>query len=176
MSALFHDQVLFICMSFVRKINISLTILVVFESIKFRKNLNKTFPIETGIINLFHYICGIWFIHKNTYLQWQSWNMMMSSKNSLDLDDYFGVLWKILCSTTLMQSFIVWLNWFRIYGGGGGSPFAPLPSLLNVKKTLLSQGQIMCIFAAYTTYKITIHRSYSISIFSRIIQMHLKYT
>ena len=79
--ALFHDQVLFICMSFIRKINISLTILVVFESIKFRKNLNNTFPIETGIINLFHYICGIWFIHKNTYLQWQSWNMMMSSKN-----------------------------------------------------------------------------------------------
>ena len=141
MSALFHDQVLFICMSFVRKINISLTLLVVFESIKFRKNLNNIFPIETGIINLFHYICGIWFIHKNTYLQWQSWNMMMSSKNSLDLDDYFGVLWKILCSTTLMQRFIVWLNWFRIYGGGGGSPFAPpLPSLLNVKKTQLSQG------------------------------------
>ena len=27
---------------------------------------NKTFPIETGIVNVFHYIWGIWFIHKNT--------------------------------------------------------------------------------------------------------------
>ena len=34
--------------------------------------------------------------------QWPSWNMMMSSKKAREFDYYF---WKILCSTTLMQSF-----------------------------------------------------------------------
>ena len=37
-SALFRDQVLFFCMSFVGKMNISLTILVLLESRRFRKN------------------------------------------------------------------------------------------------------------------------------------------
>ena len=32
--------------------------------------------------------------------------MMALSKNSRDLDYYFGIFWKILCSATLMQSFI----------------------------------------------------------------------
>ena len=31
---------------------------------------------------------------------------MISSKKSRDLDYYFAIFWKILCSTTLMQSFI----------------------------------------------------------------------
>ena len=39
------------------------------------------------------------------------WNMMTSSKMSRYLDHYFSIFWKLLCSTTLMQSFIVraWL-------------------------------------------------------------------
>ena len=37
------------------------------------------------IINLFHYIWGFWFIHKNTQLQWPSLNMMTSSKNYVTL-------------------------------------------------------------------------------------------
>ena len=32
--------------------------------------------------------------------------MMTSSKNSLDLDYYIGIFWKVLCSATFMQSFL----------------------------------------------------------------------
>ena len=43
--------------------NVSLIIIVAFESRRFRKNLfdfsNNTFLIETGVINLFPYIWGI---------------------------------------------------------------------------------------------------------------------
>ena len=70
MSTLFHDQV-FLCMSSVGEyMNISLKILVVFESARFKKTYidfsNNTFPIDTCIINLFRYIWGILFIHENT--------------------------------------------------------------------------------------------------------------
>ena len=77
--ALFHDRMLFFCMRSVEILNISFTILYdtsqynisfAFQSRRFGKNCywlsNNTFPIETGIINLFHYIWEIWFIHKNT--------------------------------------------------------------------------------------------------------------
>ena len=53
-------------MSSAEKMNIRVTILVVFESETFIDFSNNTFPLETGIKNLFHYICGILFIHKNT--------------------------------------------------------------------------------------------------------------
>ena len=47
----------------VEKMNISLTILVVLESRRFKKTFfdfsNNTFPIERSIINLFHYIWEI---------------------------------------------------------------------------------------------------------------------
>ena len=54
----------------VGKINISSTKLVLFESKRFRKTFNDfyndVFPIDKGIINLFHlYMWGIRFIHKN---------------------------------------------------------------------------------------------------------------
>ena len=62
--ALFHDQVLSLCMSSVTIVNISFAVLVVFESTGFRKNLYKTyikliFPIDTVIMDLGNYIWGI---------------------------------------------------------------------------------------------------------------------
>ena len=66
---LFMIRCYFFCISSVGIINISMTILFVFQFRRFRKTFidfcNNTFPIETGIINLFHYIWGTWFIHKN---------------------------------------------------------------------------------------------------------------
>ena len=57
-SALFHDQLLFFCMCSVGKMNTCLTLIVPFKSRSFRKIFfdffNNTFPIETGVINLFH--------------------------------------------------------------------------------------------------------------------------
>ena len=57
-SALFHDQLLFFCVSSVGKMNTCLILIVVFKSRSFRKFFfdfsNNTFPIETGVINLFH--------------------------------------------------------------------------------------------------------------------------
>ena len=78
MSALFHVQVFLgvFCTSFVEKINISLTILVVFDL--FIKILNFTNSLEI---------------------------MMTSSKESRDPDYYFGTFCKILCSATFMQGF-----------------------------------------------------------------------
>ena len=67
----FHNQALFfVRTSSIKKMNISLAILVVFESRGFEKIYshfpNKTFPISSVIINLSNYIWGIGFIHKNT--------------------------------------------------------------------------------------------------------------
>ena len=45
--------------------NKSLTMLVSFESSRFRKAYFD-FSIDTGIISLFHYVYGIWIIQKNT--------------------------------------------------------------------------------------------------------------
>ena len=111
-SALFHDLALFFCMSSAGKVNLSLTALVVFESRRFRKNRfdfsNRTFPIETWIINLFRYIWRIWFIDENTWLQWPM-NVLKYNdviKKSSDHDYHFGIFWKFLCNTTLMQGFI----------------------------------------------------------------------
>ena len=63
MPALFHDQLFCFCMSSAGKTNISLTILVLFESKGLEKAFidfsNNTFPIETAVINLLHYIWGI---------------------------------------------------------------------------------------------------------------------
>ena len=65
-------------------------------------------------------------------------------KKLLDLDYYFGVFWKILCSTTLMQSF-TGLNWFRIYGevrreGGGRLSTPPPPQrLFNLQIDICSK-------------------------------------
>ena len=105
-----RPNVIFYCMSSVGKMNISLTILVLFESRRFRKNFfdfsNNTFPIQTGIINLFHYIWGIWFIHKKHLTSMTVLKFDNLIKKSRYLDYYFGNFWKILCSTTLMQSFI----------------------------------------------------------------------
>ena len=52
--ALFHDQMLFFCMSSVGK-------MISPEGLekKFIDFPNNTFPIKAGIINFFHYICGI---------------------------------------------------------------------------------------------------------------------
>ena len=53
-SALFHNQTLFFYMPSAEKMNISLPILDVFQSRRFRKKLivfsNNTFPVQTGII------------------------------------------------------------------------------------------------------------------------------
>lgn len=50
-------------MSLVRKMNISLTKLALFESTWFSKTFidfsSNKFLVETGVINLFRYICGI---------------------------------------------------------------------------------------------------------------------
>ena len=43
--------------------------------------------------------------------------MMTPSKNSDEFDYYFSSSWKVLCSTTLMQTFTTRLNWFRTYDG-----------------------------------------------------------
>ena len=73
-SALFHDQVLLLCTYSVEIMNISLIVIVVFEPRRFKKNFyidfsNNKFPIGIigflGIINIFYYIWGIRFIHKN---------------------------------------------------------------------------------------------------------------
>ena len=73
-------------MSSVGKINISLTILVVFESTRFTKTfndfLNDTFPVDTDIINLFHYKC----LTSMTVLKYDD-----VIKKSRDLDYYFSV-------------------------------------------------------------------------------------
>ena len=57
-SALFHDQLLFFGVSSVGKMNTCLTLIVAFKSRSFRKKIfdffNNTFPIEIGVINLFH--------------------------------------------------------------------------------------------------------------------------
>ena len=64
-SAFFHFYFIFLfffCMSSVGKMNIFLTIVVVLESRSLEKTFidfsNNTFPIETGIIDLFYYISG----------------------------------------------------------------------------------------------------------------------
>ena len=57
--------------------------------------------------------------------------MMTSSKNSRDLDFYFGIFWKILCSTTLMQSFIA-MGAELVQDLWRGSLLPP--RLINVKK------------------------------------------
>ena len=50
--------------------NLAVAILFVFESRDFSKTYvhfsNNTFPIDTVIINLINYKCGIRFIHNNT--------------------------------------------------------------------------------------------------------------
>ena len=57
-------------MSSVEIMNISLAILVVLSTESLEKTFidfsNKTFPIDTGIKNLVHYIREILFINKNT--------------------------------------------------------------------------------------------------------------
>ena len=62
-SALFHDQVLFLCMLSVGIMHTSLAMLIVFESRGFRKTCiqfsNNTFPIGTVIMSLGKYIRGI---------------------------------------------------------------------------------------------------------------------
>ena len=55
-------------------------------------------------MNLFDYILGIGFFSKQYLTSKPSWNMMTSSKTSRDFDYYFGIFWKTLCSTNLMQS------------------------------------------------------------------------
>ena len=113
LSVLFHDQVLYFLDVFCwknKKINIYLTILVMFQSRMFRKRLinfsNNTFPIKTGIINLFHYIWEIWFAYKNDYFSGQVETWQCHQKSHATLIAISGFFWKILCSTTLMQSFI----------------------------------------------------------------------
>ena len=143
--------------------NVTLTILVVFESRRFRKNFfdfsNNTFPIETGIINLFHYIWRIWFIHKKHYIS--SMTMLKYDdiiKKSRDLDYYFGILWKILCSTTLMQSFIaIEFNWFRIYGGG---TLSLPPGYLMSKKPRLNWIELNHFISCLQKNACSIPRSY----------------
>ena len=50
---------------------------------------NNTFSIDAGVINLFHYIWGIGFIHKNTSLTILKHET--SSKKSRDIDNYFNM-------------------------------------------------------------------------------------
>ena len=96
--------------SIFRKINISFTVLVVFQSRRFRETFidfsNSIFSIETGITNLFHYIWRISLIHKILNFTVRLEIRWRHQKKSRDLYNYFGIFWKVLCSTALMQSSI----------------------------------------------------------------------
>ena len=138
-SALFHDQLLCFCMSSVTKMNISLTMLVMFQFRRFRQTFfgfsDNTFPIEMVVTKLFQNISRIWFIHKHTWLLRPSWNTITSSKMSPNLDYYFRIFWKALCSTTLMQSFIARAWLFQdLWSGNPFIPPFPPSRLFNVKK------------------------------------------
>ena len=59
-------------------------------------------------------------------------------KNITGFDYYFDIFWKILCSTTLNQSFTTRRNWFRIYEGGVGGGLLPPGYLMSKKPRLVS--------------------------------------
>ena len=59
-----------------------------------------------------------------------------------DFGYYFGIFWKILCSTkiftTFMQSFIAMAYWGMIYEEGPFRPLCPPLKIFHVKKRRLA--------------------------------------
>ena len=122
-SALFHDQVLFfLCVFCWNNEYFPDNISPIWVKKVCEKNLywlffNNTFPIAKISINLFHYICGIFIkilnFNDRLGIRWRD------QKNHVTLTTFLGLFWKILYSTTLMQSFIgraykipdLWRRW-----------------------------------------------------------------
>ena len=127
-------------MSSVGKINISFTILVVFQSRRFRETFidfsNNIFQIERGIANLFHDIWKISLIHKILIFTDRLEIRWRHQKFNVILITILVFFWKTLCSAPLMQSFIARAylvqDLLRV-----GESLSPPPSYLMSKKLAL---------------------------------------